>query len=148
MKFPLVHQVPILAFFDQWYLKCISLGIPRPKATDQPSLIAVVVKLVKKMIPQFNNSDVRYVRCPRTGKNGVLNVECRNVNVASAVKSTFAGLVKSEKPPSYLKNVGCIFFLIVCSRIHIILLNFGTTWISFLVSQTWPTSLEWCELGI
>ena len=80
-------------------------GIPRPKATDQPSLIAVVVKLVKKMIPQFNNGDIRYVRCPRTGKNGILNVECRSINVASAVKSTFAGLVKSEKPPSYLKNV-------------------------------------------
>ena len=90
-----------------------------------------MVKLVKKMIPQFNNGDIRYVRCPRTGKNGVLNVECRNINVASAVKSTFAGLVKSDKPPSYLKNVGYIFFLIVYSHIHIILLNFGTTWISF-----------------
>ena len=87
------------------------------------------------MIPQFNNSDVRYVRCPRTGKNGVLNVECRNINVATAVKSTFAGLVKSDKPPSYLKNVGSILFLKVCSHIQIILLNFGTTWISFLVSQ-------------
>ena len=80
-------------------------GIPRPKATDQPSLIAIVVKLVRKMIPQFKNGDIWYVRCPRTGKNGVLNIECRSINVASAVKSTFAGLVKSEKPPSYLKNV-------------------------------------------
>ena len=69
-----------------------------------------MVKLVKKMIPQFNNGDIWYVRCPRTGKNGVLNVECRSINVASAVKSTFAGLVKSEKPPSYLKNVG--YFII------------------------------------
>ena len=64
------------------------------------------------MIPQFNNGDIRYVRCPRTGKNGVLNVECRNINVASAVKSTFAGLVKSDKPPSYLKNVEKLYFQI------------------------------------
>ena len=91
-----------------------------------------MVKLIKKMIPQFNNSDVRYVRCPRTGKNGVLNVECRNINVASAVKSTFAGLVKSDKPPSYLKNVGYIYFLIVNSHIsHYISKFFGATWISF-----------------
>ena len=96
------------------------LGIPRPKATDQPSLIAVVVKLVKKMIPQFNNGDIRYVRCPRTGKNGVLNVECRNINVASAVKSTFAGLVKSDKPPSYLKNVGYVSCLKVSNHNYII----------------------------
>ena len=90
-----------------------------------------MVKLVKKMIPQFNNGDIRYVRCPRTGKNGVLNVECRNINVASAVKSTFAGLVKSDKPPSYLKNVGSVSCLIVFSLIHIILLNFFTTGMSF-----------------
>ena len=87
----------------------VVLGIPRPKSTDLPSLIAIVVKLVKKMIPQFNNGDIRYVRCPRTGKNGVLNVECRSINVASAVKSTFAGLVKSERPPSYLKNVSYVY---------------------------------------
>ena len=32
-------------------------------------------------------------------------MECRSIAVATAVKSTFAGLVKSSKPPSYLKNV-------------------------------------------
>ena len=57
------------------------------------------------MIRSFNSTDVVYVRSIRNTKTGVFNVECRSIAVATAVKSTFAGLVKSSKPPSYLKNV-------------------------------------------
>ena len=65
------------------------------------------------MIPQFNNDDVKWVRSPKGGKTGVLNVECRSINVATAVKSTFAGLVKSDRPPSYLKNVSDLLFVVM-----------------------------------
>lgn len=65
------------------------------------------------MIPQFNNDDVKWVRSPKGGKTGVLNVECRSISVATAVKSTFAGLVKSDRPPSYLKNVSDLLFVVM-----------------------------------
>ena len=61
------------------------------------------------MISAFNASDIIYVRSLRNSKAGVMNVECRSIAVASAVKSTFAGLVKSANPPSYLKNVSIFY---------------------------------------
>ena len=101
--------------------------MPKPKTADQPSLIASVVKIVKRMIPPFNNGDIKWVRTLRAGKGGVFNVECRTVAVATAVKSSFANLIKSDNPPSYLKNVRtscflslpliyfCIFTILICS---------------------------------
>ena len=61
--------------------------------------------VVRKMISAFNSGDVIYVRSLRNSKAGILNVECRSIAVATAVKSTFASLVKSNNPPAYLKNV-------------------------------------------
>lgn len=81
------------------------LGVPKPVTADQPVLIKLVVGVVRKMIAAFNSSDIIYVRSLRNSKSGVLNVECRSVAVATAVKSTFANLVKSAHPPAYLKNV-------------------------------------------
>ena len=86
------------------------LGLPKPKDNDQPLLIESVVRVVKKMIPQFNATDIKWVRTLKAGRGGVFNVECRSIAVASAVKSTFAGLIKSERPPSYLKNVSIFNF--------------------------------------
>lgn len=83
--------------------------MPKSKATDQPSLIATVVRIVKRMVPPFNNTDIKYVRNLKTGKGGVFNVECRSVAVATAVKSAFANLVKSDSPPTYLKNVSMVY---------------------------------------
>ena len=83
-------------------------GVPKPANADQPVLIRIVVGVVKKMISAFNSGDVIYVRSLRNSKAGVMNVECRSIAVAQAVKSTFAGLVKSTHPPSYLKNVSWI----------------------------------------
>ena len=83
-------------------------GMPKTKATDQPNLIASVVKIVKRMVPPFNSTDIKWVRSLKTGKGGVFNVECRSVAVATAVKSSFANLVKSDSPPTYLKNVSII----------------------------------------
>ena len=80
-------------------------GVPKPASTEQPVLIKVVVGVVRKMIAAFNSTDIIYVRSLRNSKAGVLNVECRSVAVATAVKSTFANLVKSGNPPTYLKNV-------------------------------------------
>ena len=84
------------------------VGVPKPANADQPVLIRIVVGIVKKMISAFNSGDVIYVRSLRNSKAGVMNVECRSIAVAQAVKSTFAGLVKSTHPPSYLKNVSWI----------------------------------------
>ena len=90
----------IKIFFDVFYE-----GVPKPANAEQPVLIRIVVGVVKKMISAFNSTDVIYVRSLRNSKAGVMNVECRSIAVAQAVKSTFAGLVKSTHPPSYLKNV-------------------------------------------
>ena len=83
-------------------------GMPKPKVTDQPNLIASVDKIVKRMVPPFNHADIKWVRALKTGKGGVFNVECCNVAVATAVKSAFANLVKSDSPPTYLKNVSIV----------------------------------------
>ena len=63
------------------------------------------------MIAAFNSGDIIYVRSLRNSKTGILNVECRTIAVASAVKSTFASLVKSTNPPAYLKNVSNLFYV-------------------------------------
>ena len=63
------------------------------------------------MIAAFNSGDIIYVRSLRNSKTGILNVECRSIAVASAVKSTFASLVKSTNPPAYLKNVSNLFYV-------------------------------------
>ena len=99
-----MHWIPLLnSFIDVFYE-----GVPKPANADQPVLIRIVVGVVKKMISAFNSTDVIYVRSLRNSKAGVMNVECRSIAVAQAVKSTFAGLVKSTHPPSYLKNVSWI----------------------------------------
>ena len=83
----------------------LTSGVPKPANAEQPILIKIVVGVVRKMILAFNSSDIIYVRSLRNSKAGVLNVECRSIAVATAVKSTFASLVKSNNPPAYLKNV-------------------------------------------
>ena len=80
-------------------------GVPKPANAEQPALIKIVVGVVRKMISAFNSGDVIYVRSLRNSKAGILNIECRSIAVATAVKSTFASLVKSNNPPGYLKNV-------------------------------------------
>lgn len=87
------------------YIIRLFSGVPKPASADQPVLIKIVVGVVRKMISAFNSGDIVYVRSLRNSKAGVLNVECRSVAVATAVKSTFANLVKSANPPAYLKNV-------------------------------------------
>ena len=84
-------------------------------SVDQPAPIRSVVNVVRKMIPAFNSGDIVYVRNLRNSKNGTFNVECRSIAVASAVRSTFASLVKSAHPPGYLKSVSklitvCLIF--------------------------------------
>lgn len=86
-------------------------GVPKPANFDQPTLIRSVVRLVRQLIRQFNETDIVYVRNIRSNKSTIYNVECRSIAVASAVKSTFAGLVKSAKPPAYLKGVSRIYLL-------------------------------------
>ena len=106
-------DVCVLHFFYVTSLNLILLlfsGLPKPKARDQPTLIASVVRIVKRMIPPFNSGDIKYVRNLKAGRGGIFNVECRSVAVATAVKSSFANLIKSDSPPSYLKNVRRNYF--------------------------------------
>ena len=74
-------------------------------------MIGLVVEFVQKMLPQFDDSDVLYVRSMRASKTAVLNVQCRSVDMAGLVKSTFATLVKQTVKPSYIGNVRftCLF---------------------------------------
>ena len=111
-------MVGVLPNYYHIFLSCVSLyydvlsdllGVPRPATADQPTLIRIVVGVVKKMISAFNAGDIIYVRSLRNSKAGIMNVECRSIAVATAVKSTFAGLIKSTHPPSYLKNVSLSF---------------------------------------
>ena len=89
------------------YVCCVPGG-PKPKSVEQAFLIGIVVDYVQKMLPQFVDSDILYVRSMRASKTAVLNVQCRSVRMASLVKSTFATLVKQTVKPAYIGNVSLV----------------------------------------
>ena len=80
-------------------------GGPKPVSIEQAYLVGIVVEFVQKMLPNFKNTDILYVRSMRASKTAVFNVQCRSTVVSGLVKSTFANLVKQTVKPSFIGNV-------------------------------------------
>ena len=79
------------------------LGLPKPVSVDQKVLFGMVLGFVQKLLPDFAATDIIWVRSMKSSKFAVLNVQCRDVTVATWVKSTFAALVKSSNKPAFIK---------------------------------------------
>ena len=54
---------------------------------------------------------------------GVLNCQCRTVQMAATVRSTFASLIKSEHPPTYLGKISISFSHQIGTRVRLSLLK-------------------------
>ena len=54
---------------------------------------------------------------------GIYNVQCRNVTIATLVKSSFASLVKSDSPPDYLGDVSISYSHSLGTRVRISLMR-------------------------
>ena len=87
------------------YVFLFIAGQPKPKTVEQTVLVDEVGTFVRQFLPTFTNEDIVYVRSMRSAKIGIYNVQCRDVTIATLVKSSFASLVKSDDPPEYLGDV-------------------------------------------
>ena len=67
--------------------------------------------------------DITWVRSMKSSKFAVLNVQCRNVPIATRVKSTFAALVKSTNKPAYIGDVSISFAHTLGTRVRISLMR-------------------------
>ena len=76
-------------------------GITKPASFEQPYLAGIVVDYVQRFVNQFTATDLIWVRSMKASKMGVLNCQCRTVQMASTIRSTFASLIKSDAPPTY-----------------------------------------------
>ena len=95
----------------------------KPTSIDQAHLAAIVVDYVQRFVNQFNATDLVWVRSMKTSKMGVLNCQCRTVQIASTVRSTFASLIKSATPPTYLGKISISFAHEVGTRVRLSLLR-------------------------
>ena len=107
----------------QYCLSIFLSGQPKPKSVDQPILVDQVGQFVRQFLPTFENDDIIYVRSMRSQKMGIYNVQCRNVTIATLVKSSFASLVKSESPPDYLGDVSISYSHSLGTRVRISLMR-------------------------
>ena len=82
-----------------------------------------VGRFVRQFLPTFENDDIIYVRSMRSQKMGIYNVQCRNVTIATLVKSSFASLVKSDSPPDYLGDVSISYSHSLGTRVRISLMR-------------------------
>ena len=90
---------------------------------DQAHLAAIVVDYVQRFVNQFNATDLVWVRSMKASKVGVLNCQCRTVQIASSVRSTFASLIKSATPPTYLGKISISFAHEIGTRVRLSLLR-------------------------
>ena len=104
------------------YLFVVS-GLPKPVSVDQKVLFSMVLGFVQKFLPDFAATDIIWVRSMKSSKFAVLNVQCRDVPVATRVKSTFAALVKSTNKPAYIGDVSISFAHTLGTRVRISLMR-------------------------
>ena len=83
----------------------------------------MVLGFVQKFLPDFAATDIIWVRSMKSSKFAVLNVQCRDVPVATRVKSTFAALVKSANKPAYIGDVSISFAHTLGTRVRISLMR-------------------------
>ena len=83
----------------------------------------MVLGFVQKFLPDFAATDIIWVRSMKSSKFAVLNVQCRDVTVATRVKSTFAALVKSSNKPAFIGDVSISFAHTLGTRVRISLMR-------------------------
>ena len=83
----------------------------------------MVLGFVQKFLPDFAATDVIWVRSMKSSRFAVLNVQCRDVPVATRVKSTFAALVKSSNKPAFIGDVSISFAHTLGTRVRISLMR-------------------------
>ena len=89
----------------------------------QDELRRQVYAFVKQVATGLVLDDIIWVRVVRSATNQVSNVECRNTNVATLIKSSFATLVKSSSPPAFIGNVSISFCHSLGTRVRLSLLR-------------------------
>ena len=121
---PLLLQVRlILSPLPMLYLFIFVAGQPKPKTVEQTVLVDEVGTFVRQFLPTFANEDSVYVRSMRSAKIGIYNVQCRDVTIATLVKSSFASLVKSDDPPEYLGDVSISYSHSLGTRVRLSLMR-------------------------
>ena len=98
-------------------------GISKPTSIEQAHLAGIVVDYVQRFVNQFTASDLIWVRSMKASKMGVLNCQCRTVQMASTVRSTFASLIKSANPPTYLGKISISFAHQIGTRVRLSILR-------------------------
>ena len=98
-------------------------GLPKPVSVEQKILFGMVLGFVQKFLPDFAATDITWVRSMKSSKFAVLNVQCRDVTIATRVKSTFAALVKSANKPAYIGDVSISFAHTLGTRVRISLMR-------------------------
>ena len=83
----------------------------------------MVLGFVQKFLPDFAATDITWVRSMKSSKFAVLNVQCRDITVATRVKSTFAAIVKSANKPAYIGDVSISFAHTLGTRVRISLMR-------------------------
>ena len=97
--------------------------MPKPVSVEQKVLFDMVLGFVQKFLPDFAATDMTWVRSMKSSKFAVLNIQCRNVPIATRVKSTFAALVKSTNKPAYIGDVSISFAHTLGTRVRISLMR-------------------------
>ena len=100
------------------YCYFIFSGLPKPVSVEQKVLFDMVLGFIQKFLPDFAATDMTWVRSMKSSKFAVLNVQCRNVPIATRVKSTFAALVKSTNKPAYIGDVSISFAHTLGTRVR------------------------------
>ena len=98
-------------------------GLPKPVSVEQKILFGMVLGFVQKFLPDFAATDITWVRSMKSSKFAVLNVQCRDVTIATRVKSTFAAIVKSANKPAYIGDVSISFAHTLGTRVRISLMR-------------------------
>ena len=101
----------------------IITNLPKLSKYDQAALVGQVSEFVSNLVPDFNSDDIIWVRSIRGSKANVYNVHCRNINIASVVKSSFASAIKSDDVPEFIGNVSISFCHALGTRVRLALLR-------------------------
>ena len=97
--------------------------MPKPVSVEQKVLFDMVLGFVQKFLPDFAATDMTWVRSMKSSKFAVLNIQCRNVPIATRVQSTFAALLKSTNKPAYIEDVSISFAHTLGTRVRISLMR-------------------------
>lgn len=95
-----------------WILRegsLIFIGLARLNKPSQEELCKQVFVFVKQLATGLSSEDIVWVRPVRSSATPVANVECRNISMATTIKSLFATLVKSDNPPTFIGKVSIAY---------------------------------------